>query len=177
MRFCPKCAGSLRLQTVPGDMKDRLVCQSCEFVFYQDPKVASCTIPVFGGGILLVRRAVNPGWGRWVFPGGYMERDETVEEAAIRETREEVNLDVRLTRLVGVYSYRTPVVVVVYACDVLGGQIQINHESLEARTFLPQEIPWQELAFPSTRDGLRDFLACWGNASQGFSFHAGSGPG
>jgi ADP-ribose pyrophosphatase YjhB (NUDIX family) len=87
-----------------------------------------------------------------------MDQDETTEEAAMRETREEVNLEVRITRLVGVYSYRTPVVVVVYACEVLGGELRIDGESLEVRAFPPDEIPWEQLAFPSTRDALRDFL-------------------
>lgn len=159
VKFCPKCGSSLHLQTVRDDPKERLVCSRCGYVFYQDPKVSACTIPVIDGRVILVRRAINPGRGLWVFPGGYMDQDETVEEAAMRETREEVNLDVRITRLIGVYSYRSPVVVVVYACDVVGGELSIDGESSEVRAFAPDEIPWDDLAFPSTRDGLRDFLA------------------
>lgn len=157
-RFCPKCGGALRQQPVNGDPKERLVCSSCGFVFYQDPKVSACTIPVLDGRVALVKRAIDPGRGFWVFPGGYMDQDETAEEAAVRETREEVGLEVRVSRLVGVYSYRTPVVVVVYACDVLGGELRIDRESQEVRLFAPAEIPWEQLAFPSTRDALRDFL-------------------
>jgi ADP-ribose pyrophosphatase YjhB (NUDIX family) len=157
-QYCPRCGGPLRLTPVNGDPKERLVCGACSFVFYQDPKVSSCTIPVVAGKVILVRRAIEPGRGLWVFPGGYMDQDETTEEAAMRETREEVNLEVRITRLVGVYSYRTPVVVVVYACEVLGGELRIDGESLEVRAFPPDEIPWEQLAFPSTRDALRDFL-------------------
>lgn len=158
MKFCPRCGGVLRLQPVANDPKPRFVCQACGFVFYQDPKVSACTIPVIDGGVVLVRRAIDPGRGLWVFPGGYMDGDETVEEAAIRETREEVNLDVRLSGLVGVYSYRSAVVVIVYACEVVGGELQIDRESQEVRIFRPEEIPWDQLAFPSTRDALRDFL-------------------
>jgi ADP-ribose pyrophosphatase YjhB (NUDIX family) len=143
---------------VRNDPKERLVCSACGFVFYQDPKVSACTIPVIDGRVVLVRRAINPGRGLWVFPGGYMDQDETVEEAAIRETLEEVGLEVRLTGLVGVYSYRSPVVVIVYACEVLGGDLAIDAESLEVKAFAPGEIPWGELAFPSTRDALRAFL-------------------
>lgn len=149
----------MALQPVPGDKKERLVCQGCRFVFYQDPKVSACTIPVIAGRIVLVKRAINPGKGLWVFPGGYMDRDETVQEAAVRETLEEVNLEVRLTDLVGVYSYRTSIVViVVYACEVVGGELRIDQESEEVRLFAPDEIPWDQLAFPSTRDALRDYL-------------------
>jgi 8-oxo-dGTP diphosphatase len=158
LKYCPKCGGLLRLQAVANDPKERLVCQLCGFVFYQDPKVSACTIPVLDGKVVLVRRAIDPGRGLWVFPGGYMDQDETVTEAAERETLEEVNLTVRTTELVGVYSYRTSVVVVVYACAVLGGELQIDRESEEVRAFAKGEIPWELLAFPSTRDALRDFL-------------------
>lgn len=159
MNFCPKCGGRLQLQQVAGDAKERLVCHSCGFIYYQDPKVSACTIPVIDGKVVLVRRAIDPGRGLWVFPGGYMDRGETVEEAAIRETREEVNLQVRLRDLVGVYSYPTSVVVIiVFACEVVGGELRIDRESQEVRTFSPDEIPWDQLAFSSTRDALRDFL-------------------
>lgn len=158
MRFCPKCGRELRLQPVTNDKKERLVCQGCAFIFYQDPKVSACTIPVIDGRVVLVKRAIDPGRGLWVFPGGYMDRDETVFEAAVRETLEEVNLHVRLTGLVGVYSYATSiVVVVVFACDVVGGDLRIDAESEEVQSFAESEIPWEQLAFPSTRDALRDF--------------------
>jgi len=159
LNYCPKCGGVLRLSPVKHDARERLLCQSCAFVFYQDPKVSACTIPVIDGKVVLVRRAISPGKGLWVFPGGFMDADETVEEAAVRETREEVNLEVRISGLVGVYSYRTPVVVVVYACEVVGGALRIDRESMEVRAFAPAEIPWDDLAFPSTGDALRDFIS------------------
>lgn len=160
MRFCSLCGGPVQLQPVPRDPKERLVCQQCGRIHYEDPKVSACTIPVIDGKVVLVKRAIDPGRGLWVFPGGYMDRHETVQEAAVRETREEVNLVVRLTDLVGVYSYKTSiVVVVVYACEVIGGEIQLDSESDEARLFAESEIPWDQLAFPSTREALRDFFA------------------
>lgn len=158
VNYCPRCGGPLRLQAVADDLRERLVCQDCRFIFYEDPKVSACTIPMVDGKLVLVRRAIEPGLGLWVFPGGYMDRDETVEEAAIRETREEVNLHVRLTGLIGVYSYRTGVVVIVYDCEVLGGDLRPDHESREVRLFALDEIPWDQLAFPSTRDALRAYL-------------------
>ncbi len=158
LNFCPKCGGPLRRQAVPRDRRERLVCQRCGYIFYQDPKVSACTIPFIDGRVVLVRRAIDPGRGLWVIPGGYMDLGETVEQAAVRETLEEVNLHVRLTGLVGVYSYGTPVVVIVYACEVVGGELQIDEESEEVQTFAPEEIPWKELAFPSTRDALRDYF-------------------
>lgn len=140
--------------------KDRPTCPACGFVAYPDPKVAAGTIPVQGGRLLLVQRAIEPARGKWTFPGGYMDRGETVEGAAIRETCEETGLAVTLAGLLGVYSYPTsPVVVIVYAARVAGGALQVSDECLDARFFAAAEIPWSDLAFPSTRDALRDCVA------------------
>lgn len=159
MAYCCQCGDELTLQFLPRDQKERLVCPACGFVFYQDPKVSACTIPMIDGRVVLGRRAIEPAYGAWVFPGGYMERGETVEEAAERETLEEVNLQVRVTRPVGIYSYPTSIVVViVFACEVVGGTPTVGNETLEVRSFALDEIPWDQLAFSSTRDALRDFV-------------------
>jgi ADP-ribose pyrophosphatase YjhB (NUDIX family) len=111
-----------------------------------------------------VRRAIEPGYGKWVFPGGYVDRGEEVTVAAIREAREEAGLDVRLDRLVGIYSYsgRTPVIIV-YAATIIGGAMAIDDESLEIREFSLDDIPWDELAFRSTREAL-DAYRMWGRS-------------
>jgi 8-oxo-dGTP diphosphatase len=139
--------------------RPRPACGACGFVWYQDPKVAACTIPEVDGRLVLVRRGIEPARGRWVFPGGYMDRGETVAEAAVRETLEETGLSVEVRGLSGVYSYRESiVVVVVYRVAVLGGVMRPGNECLEVRAFGGDEVPWEELAFPSTRDALRDYL-------------------
>jgi ADP-ribose pyrophosphatase YjhB (NUDIX family) len=140
----------------------RLVCTgpTCGFVFYLDPKVAVGTVIARPDGhIVLVKRAIDPGYGKWVFPGGYVDRGEEVTLAAVREAREEAGLDVRIDRLIGIYSYagRTPIIIV-YAATVTGGELAVDEEGLEARWFEPQAIPWDDLAFLSTREALRDFL-------------------
>jgi ADP-ribose pyrophosphatase YjhB (NUDIX family) len=129
-------------------------------VFYLDPKVAVGTIiRGAGGGLLLLRRAIEPGFGKWVFPGGYVDRGEEVKRAAVREAREEAGLDVRIDRLINVYSYegRAPVIIV-YAATVIGGALAIDDESLEVREFSADDIPWDDLAFHSTLEALRDYL-------------------
>src|SRR4051812_38318481 len=105
-RFCPRCGQPLARRTLkPGD-PERLVCASCGFVFYLDPKIAVGTIIDTGDGrIVMVKRAIEPGYGKWVFPGGYVDRGEPLQAAARREAREECGLDVRLDGLVNVYSY------------------------------------------------------------------------
>jgi ADP-ribose pyrophosphatase YjhB (NUDIX family) len=137
----------------------RLVCQVCSFIFYQDPKVVAGTIFTIDGGIVLLKRGVEPALGKWVFPGGYVDRGESVQDAAIRETKEESQVDVVLGPLLNVYSYpRSPNVIVVYTAEISAGELGAGDESLEAATFAADAIPWGELAFSSTKDALRDYL-------------------
>lgn len=158
-RFCPRCAAQLDSRVLKTGEPPRLVCRTCAFVFFLDPKVAAGVVFSYSGGVLLVQRAIHPSYGKWVFPGGYVDRGETVESAALREVREESGLVVRLTRLLGVYSFPdNPVIVVAYTGDVTGGSLKIDDESLAVRSFPPPEIPWDQLAFPSTVQVLKDYL-------------------
>ncbi|MEW6282107.1 MAG: NUDIX hydrolase [Candidatus Eremiobacterota bacterium] len=158
MNFCPACGHGLGRRLADG--KERHYCEACDAVHYQDPKVACCVICRMNGGIVLVQRDIEPARGLWTAPGGYMDRGETVPEAAIRETREEAGLEVRLDGLVGVYSYPDSiVVVVVYSGTVTGGELRPNHECMAARIFGVDELPWDRLAFRSVRQGLQDFLS------------------
>ena len=160
-QFCPRCGGALERRLLKATEPERPVCTQCGFIFYLDPKIAVGTIIATDAGRLaLVRRAIEPGYGKWVFPGGYVDRGEPLTSAAIREAREESGLDVRLDGLVNVYSYagRAPVIVV-YAATAIGGHLCADDECLEAREFETSSIPWDLLAFRSTGDGLRDYLA------------------
>ncbi len=159
-RFCPQCGGVLESRTLRTGEPPRLVCRACQFVFFLDPKVATGAIFSLDGGIVLVKRAIEPRSGKWVFPGGYVDRGESLEAAAIREVKEEAGLDVRLTRLVGAYSYPgNAVVVIVFAGEVTGGSLQTDAECLDIRSFPPTALPWDDLAFASTDQALRDYLA------------------
>lgn len=158
-RFCPRCAGSLEPRLLKPGEPERLVCGACGFIFYLDPKLAAGTISMLDGGLVLLRRGIEPQLGKWVFPGGFVDRGESVSEAAVRETFEEANLRVSLTGILDVYSFAGyDVVVVVYAADVVAGSLAAQDESLEARAFAPEAVPWEELAFESTRFALRDYL-------------------
>ena len=108
---------------------------------------------------MLVRRAIEPGYGLWVFPGGYVDRGEQILDAALREAREESGLEIRIDRLVNIYSYPgTAPIIIVYAATMVGGELCTDEECLEARLFSADEIPWDELAFRSTTDALRDYF-------------------
>ena len=158
-RYCPKCGGALDKKVVKNNEPKRLVCQTCSFIFYQDPKVVAGTLFTLNGGIVLLQRGVEPAIGKWVFPGGYVDRGESVRDAAVRETKEESQLDVTLGPLLNVYSYpRSPNVIVVYTAEVIGGTLTAADESTDARVFAPNEIPWHDLAFDSTKDALNDYI-------------------
>jgi ADP-ribose pyrophosphatase YjhB (NUDIX family) len=160
-RFCPRCGNTLERRLLKRGEPERLVCAACGFIFYLDPKVAVGTIVrTAQDRLVLLRRGIEPGYGKWVFPGGYVDRGEPLIEAAIREAREESGLDVRLDGLVNVYSYsgRTPVIVV-YAATAVGGRLELDDESLESVEVEPAAIPWTELAFRSTHEALQDYLA------------------
>jgi len=158
-RFCPACGGPLEPQQLKAGDPLRPVCARCGYVHYLDPKVAVGTVIVTTDDkIVLVRRAIEPGYGLWVFPGGYVDRGEEVTVAAIREAREESGLDVRLDGLINIYSYPgRPIVVVVYKASVIAGDLRVDEESIEAGLFTRGEIPWEQLAFRSTREALEDF--------------------
>ena len=161
-RFCPKCGGGLDKKIVKANEPKRLVCQACAFIFYQDPKVVAGTVFTVNGGIVLLKRGVEPALGKWVFPGGYVDRGESVQDAAVRETKEECLLDVKLGPLLNVYSYpRSPNVIVVYTAEVVGGTMTAADESTDAAIFAPKEVPWQELAFDSTKDALNDYIRAY----------------
>ena len=162
-RFCPVCGSPLEPRALRTGEPMRLVCTgpTCGFVFYLDPKLAvGAIIRMPDERIVLARRAIEPGHGLWVFPGGYVDRGEEVRTAALREAREEAGIDIAIDGLVGIYSYPgTTAVIIVYSAVWTGGELVIDDESSEIRAFDPADLPWNELAFPSTKDSLRDYLA------------------
>lgn len=159
-RYCPKCGGDLAQRLLKPGEPSRKVCQRCEYIFYLDPKVAAGTLCTLNQRLLLVKRGIEPGYGKWVFPGGYVDRGETVEAAAIREAREEANVAVRLDRLLNVYSYPgRSVIVIVFVGTVVGGDPRPGDETLAVNTFASHDIPWEDLAFPSTRDALKEYVS------------------
>jgi ADP-ribose pyrophosphatase YjhB (NUDIX family) len=154
VRFCPRCAQAAQV-SFPRELR----CDACGYHALWSPEPVAAAIPRDGEGrIWLLRRTQHEGAGRWTFPGGYVELGESVEAAAVRETREELEMDIELGALVGVYSRAdTRVVLVVYAARALG----IGRETAEAsevRAFTESELPWDELAFWSTERALRDLL-------------------
>ncbi|MCA9830705.1 MAG: NUDIX hydrolase [Dehalococcoidia bacterium] len=157
-RYCMQCGQRLTTAVPEGDHKRRLVCMDCGFVHYINPRPVAGTIPAREDGrLLLLRRAIEPRLGSWVFPGGYMDVGETAEEAAIRETMEEAMLEVTQLQLSGVYTRPEPGVVVIVYEALAVGEAAVGEETSEIAWFEPEKIPWGELAFDSTEWALRDW--------------------
>ncbi len=154
VRFCPRCASEATV-VFPRS----LACKACGYHALWSPEPVAATIPRDDDGrIWLLRRAHHEGAGRWTFPGGFVELGETVEDAARRETREEIAIEVELGGLVGVYSRGDErVVLVVFAARALGVPRE-TEEATEVRAFASSELPWNELSFWSTTRALRDLL-------------------
>ncbi len=157
-QHCPVCGEKAENTNMKEGEPSRLLCTGCGYVHYLDPKVVACTICEREGKIVLLRRGMDPQRGKWVMPGGYVDRGEEVAAAAIRETREECGIEITLTELLGVYSYTGYVeVVIVYLALHVSGDLVPRDETLEARLFSEKEIPWDDLAFQSTADALKDY--------------------
>jgi len=131
--FCPMCGGKCKSLNLKEHEPTRLVCSECDFIFYLDPKLVACAIVESEGKIVLLA-------------------------AALRETEEECGLKIRLKNLLGVYSYPGQLeVVIVYVAEVTSGSLMVGDETQAARLFEIEDIPWEELAFESTQDALRDY--------------------
>jgi ADP-ribose pyrophosphatase YjhB (NUDIX family) len=156
-RFCERCGVALVNRTVEERL--RPCCPACNFVAYLDPKVAAGVIVTLNDEVVLLKRNIEPGLGKWVFPGGYVDAGEPPEKAAVRETWEEVGLEVGLEDLLGVFSVAGErVILVVFMGHATGGVLQGNFESQAVETFAHSDIPWDELAFVTTTDALKTYM-------------------
>jgi ADP-ribose pyrophosphatase YjhB (NUDIX family) len=161
VRFCSRCGSQLDFGPVEGEERDRLACPSCGFIFYVNPRLVVTTLPITDRGeVMLIRRGIEPGFDMWAQPGGFLEIDETVREAAVRETLEETGLLVEPGEIVGLYSRVTAAVVVIaFEARIVSGEPLVTRESLETRPFALDEIPWQLIAFETSVRALHDWVA------------------
>ena len=144
-----KPSPELALEVPQGDDKERSVCQRCEFIDYQNPKIVAGSVVLKDGKILLCKRAIEPRKGYWTLPAGFMELGESVEEAAQREAQEEALADIEIDRLLAVYSVpRIGQVQVMFRAH-LKGDYGVGPESQEVKLVDWKDIPWSELAFPT----------------------------
>ena len=153
-KYCRRCGEELGEEHVAGALRPK--CGACGEVVFLDPKLAVVVLVSQDSHILMVKRDIDPMMGRWSFPSGYVDRGEVVEEAAIREVREETNVDVSLDALLGVYSrHGATVVLVAYAASIVGGSPQAGDEAQEVRLFASDDLP--PLPFPDDARIIADW--------------------
>jgi 8-oxo-dGTP diphosphatase len=155
MDYCPRCGQALEEREAFGRL--RPVCPSCGHVVFRGPKVAAGALVAQAGSILLNQRDIDPGIGKWGLPAGFVDLGERVEDAAIREVKEETGLDICLEDLLGVYSdVERGVALVVYCASVCGGELIVGHETRAVGFFAPDALP--ELAFAQNSAIIEDWL-------------------
>jgi len=173
MKYCHDCGASTLFKIPPGDTLPRHICQSCGTIHYQNPKIVVGCIPEWHNQILLCKRAIEPRYGLWTFPAGFMENAETIENAAIRETEEEAQATVALTGLYTVFSIpHVSQVYMVFRATMGEEKFGAGEESLEVRLFNLDHIPWTELAFQVIDETLK--LYCQDRTTQHFPVHVGT---
>jgi ADP-ribose pyrophosphatase YjhB (NUDIX family) len=160
VRFCSRCGTELVFGPLDGEHRHRLVCPDCAFIAYVNPRLVATTLPITDAGeVVLIRRGIEPAIGAWAQPGGFLEVDETVHEAAVRETIEETGLLVEPGEIVGLYSrLEASVVVLVYEARIVGGAARPTPEATEVVAFRPEAIPWAGIGFRTTYWALVDWL-------------------
>jgi len=159
MKYCSTCGEQVEQKIPEGDNRHRYVCVSCETIHYQNPRIVAGTVPVLDGRVLLCRRAIEPRYGYWTLPAGFMENSETTLEAAARETLEEALATVTMEDLYTIIHVpHIDQVHMFYRATLTSEDFGAGQESLETRLFSLDEIPWDELSFPTVRRTLELFL-------------------
>ena len=160
MNFCSNCGNRVVLKVPEADFLPRHVCENCGTIHYLNPKLVVGSVPEYQGRILLCKRGIEPRLGFWTIPAGFMENDETLEAGAAREAQEEAHIDVEigsLLLLANVVHARQ--VHVFFRSRMRTPDYSVTHESLEVKLVDEKDIPWGDLAFPSTEAALRHFVA------------------
>jgi ADP-ribose pyrophosphatase YjhB (NUDIX family) len=168
-----KCGNEVIVRVPDGDDRSRYVCQSCGTVHYSNPKMVVGTIPVLEDRILICRRAIEPRYGLWTLPAGFLENEETVEEGAKRETMEEAGAEIN--GLLPFAMFSLPFVSQVYLmfrARLFAPTFAAGHESLEVMLVTEQDMPWEQIAFPVIEEILRLFFSDRKNGV--FGFHSGT---
>lgn len=160
IKHCRNC-GTAVVYRVPddGDTRERAVCPACDTIHYENPLNVVGTVPYSGGKVLLCKRNIEPRWGKWTLPAGFMELGESTIEGAARETDEEAGAQVEIGPLFSVISVpRVGQVHLFYLARLLSDEFAPGHETIEARLFAEDEIPWEEIAFKTVKETLLRFF-------------------
>ncbi len=156
MKYCSACGEKVSLKIPAGDNRQRYVCLSCDMIHYENPKIVTGCIAQWQGKILMCKRAIEPRYGLWTLPAGFMENEETNVQGAARETAEEANAEVENMQLFCVFSIaHINQVYTMYRGDLVAGQASAGDESLEVALLQEDEVPWQDIAFQVINETLK----------------------
>ncbi len=157
--FCSKCGAKLKMKIPDEDNRIRGVCESCNTIHYENPKIIVGSVATYKDSILLCRRAIEPKLGLWTLPAGFMELNESTSEGAIRETIEESGASITLKRLFAIHDLPfLNQVHIFFLAEMNSPNLDPGSESLEARLFTVDEIPWSDLAFKTVARTLEFFI-------------------
>ena len=171
MKFCSNCGGAVLSRVPPGDSLPRHVCDACGSIHYQNPRLVLGAIPEWEGRLLLCRRAIEPRYGYWTLPAGFMENGESAGEAAARETLEEAGARIELLDAFSMISVPyVNQVHVFYRARLLDLEFKPGVESLEVALFEEAKLPWKDIAFRTVGLTLKHWFA--DRARGAFGFHA-----
>ena len=160
MNFCSHCGETVTVRVPSGDNLPRHICDACGMVHYQNPKIVVGCIPEWEDRILLCRRAIEPRYGLWTLPAGFMENGETVQQGAARETLEEACARVRVGALYALFNLpHINQVYMLFRAELQDLDFGPGSESLEVTLMREDEIPWQEIAFPVIGESLKLYWA------------------
>jgi len=160
MKFCSECAHPVQYEIPEGDNRERAVCTSCGTIHYTNPRIVAGTLPVYDGQILLCKRAIEPRKGFWTLPAGFMENGESLEQGAARETLEEAGIHVTCGQLLSSISvpHISQVHVFFLSEMATSDHAEKTSESLEVKLFKFDDIPWDDIAFPTVKQTLEHYL-------------------
>ncbi|MDH3977870.1 MAG: NUDIX hydrolase [Gammaproteobacteria bacterium] len=159
MNFCSNCGQPVAHRIPPDDNRERAICDHCDTIHYQNPLIVAGCVPDYKGSILLCKRAIEPRAGYWTVPAGFMELDETVAEAAAREALEEAEATVTLGPMIAMVNVlRANQVHIFFSATLDKPEFGVGEESLATELFAPDDIPWDEISFPSVRIALEQYL-------------------
>lgn len=160
VNYCSHCGSQQLVFEIPeGDNRARFICKNCHTIHYQNPRMVVGCLPVFEDKILMCRRAIEPRYGLWNLPAGYLENGETVEEGALRETWEEARAEVELRRLHCLYNLpHVHQVYLHFLAYMEKANFEAGPESLEVKLFTPEELPWGDIAFSSSKFAIEKYL-------------------
>jgi ADP-ribose pyrophosphatase YjhB (NUDIX family) len=159
IKFCNSCGAEVVHRVPEGDSLERAVCDACGLIQYQNPKIVVGCLPTYGDRILMCKRAIEPRYGLWTLPAGFMENNETAAEGAAREALEEANAKVQIEELYTVYSIpHISQVYMMFRAKLLDPDVSPGIESLEVKLVTEDEIPWDQLAFRMVKLTLDHYL-------------------